>query len=205
MKRLVLFSVFYSIFLAGCIFSTRTPEPPSASATFIWVPATTPNLLIQNFIGAIKILDASDYQRVFISTTESTGNSVQNFSFTPAADINQSSRGIFADWNAQSEGTWVTNLAAQLPVNSQISVLLTDTVIDQSANSASLSYDYVISMPASAPSVIPGVVQGSIQFQLAFITTDEGTKEWRIVSWSDFVPQSGKGPTWSDLKVDLAS
>jgi hypothetical protein len=202
MKRFVLLGVF----LAGCIFSTRTPEPPDASTTFIWVPATTPDYLIQNLTGALKILDATDYIRVFISPTESTSNAERTFSFSPSSDINQSSRSIFSDWSASSEGAWVTTLASQLPQNSQISLLLTDTVIDQSANSATLSYNYVISMPSSlSSSVIPSVVQGSLQFQLAFITTDEGTKEWRIVSWSDFLPQSGNGPTWSDLKVDLSS
>ncbi len=201
MKRLV----FLCAFLAGCIFSTRTPEPPDSSAAFIWIPATTPGLLIQNLVGALKLVDASDYQRVFISATESTSNSLSAFSFAPASDINQSSRGIFADWSVSNEFNWVTDLSAQLPANSQITIILTDTVVDQSTNSASLSYNYTISLPSSAPSVLPGVVQGSLQFQLAFITTDAGTKEWRIVSWSDFVPQSGKGPTWSDLKVDLSS
>ncbi len=201
MKRLVLLCIFS----AGCIFSTRTPQPPDASATFIWTPATTPDLLIQNLTGALTTLDGTDYMRVFISATESASNSQVAFSFTPATDISQSERGIFSDWNVANEGTWVTNLAAQLPQNSQMVLLLTDTVIDQSANSASLSYKYTISLPASTPSVIPAAVQGSLQFQLEFITTDAGTKEWRIVSWSDFVPQSGSGPTWSDLKVDLSS
>jgi hypothetical protein len=202
MKRLVLLSIFFS----GCIFSTRTPQPPSSATTFIWTPATTPDLLIQNLSGALTLIDASDYERVFISATESTSNAIAAFSFTPASDISQSSRGIFAGWNVQSEATWVTDLAAQLPLNSQIILQLTDTVIDQSTNSATLAYDYTITMPSSlSSSVIPSFVQGSLQFQLAFITTDEGTKEWRIVSWLDVVPQSGKGPTWSDLKVDLSS
>jgi hypothetical protein len=202
MKGLVLLSVF----LAGCIFSTRTPEPPNSSATFIWTPATTPDLVMQNFTGALKILDATDYKRVFINATEATSNGVSTFLFSPASDISQSSRSIFTDWSVPNEGTWVTNLRAQLPSNSQITLLLTQTSSDQSANSASLSYNYTISLPFSTSStVIPGVVQGSLQFQLTFITTDEGTKEWRIVSWSDFLPQSGSGPTWSDLKVDLSS
>lgn len=201
MKR----SVFLCAILAGCIFSTRTPEPPNSSTTFIWTPATTPDLLIQNLSGAMKTLDASDYIRVFISATESSNNSTKIFSFTPASDINQSSRAIFSDWSVSNEQQWVTNLASQLPQNSQITLLLTNEVEDQSSSSASLSYNYTISLPSSAPSVIPGVVQGALQFQLAFITTDEGTKEWRIISWSDYIPQSGNGPTWSDLKVDLSS
>jgi hypothetical protein len=202
MKRLV----WLSVFLAGCIFSTRTPQPPNSSASFIWTPATTPDIVIQNLSGALKILDATDYKRVFISATEASSNGVSIFSFTPASDISQSSRSIFTDWTVPNEGTWVTNLNAQLSANSQIALLLTETNADQSTNSASLSYNYTISLPSSTSStVIPGVVQGSLQFQLAFITTDEGTKEWRIVSWSDFLPQSGNGPTWSDLKVDLFS
>ncbi len=205
MKRLPLLGL---TFLAGCIFSTRAPQPPDASATFIWTPATTPGYLIQNLTGALKILDAPDYKRVFISPTEAASNGTMTFSFSPSSNISPSSRGIFtpSNWSVTNEGAWVTTLAGQLPPNSQITLLLTDTVIDQSANSASLSYNYVVYTPAStSSSVIPGVVQGSLQFQLAFITTDEGTKEWRIVSWTDGLPRSGTGPTWSDLKVDLSS
>lgn len=202
MKRLV----FLSAFLAGCIFSTRSPEPPSSSTTFVWTPATTPDYLMQNLTGALKILDATDYKRVFISPTEATSNSVTAFSFTPSSNISQSSRAIFTDWSVPSEVAWLTKLAALLSKNSQITLVLSNPKPDQSSTTASLSYDYAISLPSStSSSIIPGVVQGSLQFQLAFITTDDGTKEWRIVSWSDFLPQSGNGPTWSDLKVDLSS
>ncbi len=201
MKRLVLLSAF----LAGCIFSTRSPQPPDSSTTFIWIPATTPDLLMQDMIGALKTLDAPDYIRVFITSNESTSNAQKSFSFAPASDINQSERALFTDWGISNEQSWVTNLAAQLPQSSQMTLLLTDTVTDESSTTASLSYKYTISLPSATPSIIPQAVQGSLQFQIAFITTDEGTREWRIVSWSDFLPQSGNGPTWSDLKVDLSS
>ncbi len=205
MKRHILFSACFCSLFAGCIFSTRTPEPPNSSATFIWIPASTPDLLIQDLTGTLKILDATDYMRVFVSPTDSIGSGQSTFAFSPASDINQSSRGIFTDWSVSSEGAWVTSLSAQLPANSPITIQLTNPVIDQSTNSASVYYDYTISLPSSASSVIPGVVQGSLQFQLVFVTTTQGTKEWRISSWSDFLPKSGSGPTWSVLKVDLSS
>jgi hypothetical protein len=191
---------------AGCLFSTRTPEPPSSSNTFIWTPATTPEYLLQDFTGSLQILDAPDYMRVFISSSDS-GSGTKTFSFTPAPGLDPTSRGIFTNWNVSSEGAWLQKLSSLLPTSSQLTVTLSNVVTSQnSANSASISADYSISIPSStSSSVLPSVVAGSFQMGLTFVTTDQGTSEWRIVTWSDFLPQSGSGSTWTDLKVKLSS
>ncbi len=191
---------------AGCLFSTRTPEPPSASNTFIWTPATTPEYLLQDFTGTLQILDAPDYMRVFITSSDS-GAGTKTYSFTPAPGLDQASRGIFTNWNVASEGAWLQKLSSLLPANSQIVVTLSSVVTSQSsANTASISADYAVSIPTTtSSSVLPGNVEGSFQMELALVTTDQGTSEWRIVSWSDFLPKSGTGSTWTDLKVKLSS
>src|SRR5437016_13612590 len=95
--------LFLSVF-AGCdLFTTRIPEPPNTSNTFIWTPATTTDFLIENFTGTLKALDASNYMRVFVSVTDSTGSGPKSFTFTPAPGLDQSSRSVFASWNAESE------------------------------------------------------------------------------------------------------
>ena len=198
--------LIFGISFSGCLFSTRPPEPPSSSNTFIWTPATTPDYLLQDFTGTLQILDAPDYMRVFISSSDS-GSATKAFSFTPAPGLDQSSRGIFSNWNVSSEGAWVQKLSSLLPANSHITVTLSNVLPSQSsANSATVSADYSISIPSStSSSVLPNVVAGSFQMGLAFVTTEQGTSEWRIVSWSDFLPQSGTGSTWTDLKVKLSS
>lgn len=195
--------------LAGCgLFSTRAPEAPNTANTFIWIPATTPDILMQNLTGTLDILDASDYIRVFVSSTDSTSTGQKLFSFTPAPGLDQNSQGIFTNWTTQSEQAWVQKLSSLLPSQSQLIVTLTNSVTDQSGgnNSATYSANYVISIPtSSSSSALPSVVQGSLQMQLALVATDQGTKEWRIVSWSDFPPKNGSGPTWTNLKVQLSS
>ena len=195
--------------VAGCsLFSTRTPQPPDTANAFIWIPATSPDILIQNLTGTLNLLDASDYIRVFVSATDSTSSGQKTFSFTPAPGLDQNSQGIFINWNTQSEEAWVEKLASLLPTQSQLIVTLSDPVTDQSGSSNSATYtaNYVISIPtSSSSSALPSVVQGSLQMQLALVTTDQGTKEWRIVSWSDFPMQNGTGSTWTSLKVQLSS
>jgi hypothetical protein len=200
-------SFVFSIAFAGCLFSTRTPEPPSSSNTFIWTPATTPEFLLQDFTGTLKILDAPDYMRVFINPSDSGSGTSKSFSFIPAPNLDQASRAIFTNWNVQSEGAWLAKLSSLLPVSSQLSVTLSNTVTSQSsASAASISANYTISIPSSSSSsLLPSLVQGSFQMELAFVTTDQGTTEWRIVSWTDFPQQNGTIPAWTDLKVKLSS
>lgn len=193
------------ISFAGCLFSTRTPEPPSSSNTFIWTPATTPDYLLQDFTGSLQILDAPDYMRVFISSSDS-GSSAKTFTFTPAPGLDPTSRGIFTNWTVQSESAWLQKLSSLLPTSSQLTLTFLHVVTSQSSATASISADYSISIPSStSSSVLPSVVTGSFQMGLAFVTTDQGTSEWRIVSWSDFLPPNGTGSTWTDLKVKLSS
>jgi hypothetical protein len=198
-----------SAIVAGCsLFSTRTPEPPNTANTFIWIPATTPEILMQNLTGTIGILDASDYIRVFVSPTDSATGGQKTFSFTPAPGLDQNSQSIFINWNTQSEQAWVQKLSSLLPANSRLIITLSNPVSDQSggSNSATYSADYVISIPTSgSSSALPSIVQGSLQMQLALVTTEQGTKEWRIVSWSDFPQHNSTGSTWTNLKVQLSS
>jgi hypothetical protein len=205
----ILVALALSAMVVGCsLFSTRTPQPPDTASTFIWIPATTPELLMSNLTGTLNILDASDYIRVFVSSTDSTSTGQKTFSFTPAPGLDQNSQAIFTNWNTQSEEAWVQKLSSLLPASSQLIVTLSNSVTDQSgaSNTATYSADYVISIPTSSSgSALPSVVQGSLQMQLALVTTEQGTTEWRIVSWSDFPLQNGNSPTWTDLKVQLSS
>ncbi len=207
MTRAFLLVAVFLITLSGCdLFSTRTPEPPNTTNTFIWTPATTPTYLLQNFTGTLQSLDAPDYIRAFIGTTDSTSSGTKSFSFVPAPGLDQTSRSIFTNWTVESERAWLSRLSSLLPAKSQLTVLLSNEVTDETGSTtASISADYTISIPTSSSTVLPSVVQGSFQMQLALVTTEQGTKEWRIVSWSDFLPKSGTGPTWTDLKVKLSS
>jgi hypothetical protein len=205
MKYAILFAVF---FIAGCdLFSTRSPEPPNTSNTFIWTPATTSDYLIDNFVGTLKLLDASNYMRVFISASDSTGNGAKNFTFNPAQNLDQKLRDLFIGWTPESERAWLAKLQSLLAKNSQLTIILENRLPEPtSTTTANFSADYTISIPlSSSSSVIPSVVQGSLQMQMQLITTVQGTQEWRITSWTDNLSKNTTVPTWTDLKVKLAS
>ncbi len=207
MKRLVVLALL-TLPIAGCdLFSTRTPEPPTSGNTFIWTPATTVSYLLDNFTGTLQALDASNYARVFIASSDSTGSGSKAFTFTPSPNLDQGSRNVFLVWIPESERQWLSKLQSLLVKGSQLTVILSNPVIDQTASSsASFSADYTISIPvASSTTALPSVVQGSLQMQLVNVTTEQGSKEWRISSWSDFQPKTGSAPTWTDLKVKLSS
>ncbi len=191
------------VLIAGCIFSTRAPQPPVVSNTFLWTPATTPDFLLENFTGTLKLLDASDYMRVFISASDS-GESSKSYTFSPSPGLDAPSRSIFTVWSVPSEGAWLAKLETLLPANSELSITLSNPAIDEVSGSISEDYAISIPTPASSATVLPSLVQGTLQMQCAQVTTQEGTKEWRIVSWSDYPSKNGTGPTWSDLKAKLS-
>lgn len=204
MKRLLVLAV---ILLAGCdLFSTRTPEPPDTTATFIWTPATTIQTLLDNFTGTLTVFDASNYTRVFVSASDTTGSGSMTFSYSATQALDPTSRQMIANWNVQSEHDWLSKLGALVPKGSKLSILLIPTpIVRQSSPSvASVSASYTLAVPFNPPStVIPDTVRGSFELQLLLVTTETGTKEWRIVSWSDNPPSSGTSSTWTDLKLSV--
>ncbi len=193
--------------LVSCdLFSTRTPETPDLGTTFIWTPAATPATLFDNITGTIVAVDASNYARCFISLqdTVAPGVTPTTYTFIPRAGLDQSSRSIFDTWTVQSEQNFLTKLRASLVNNPKTIITITNKSIDQSnATTARISADYQIVLPLPSNSTLPGSISGSLIFQLVLVTTPEGTKEWRIASWTDFALPAGK--SISDLKIQLAS
>jgi len=193
--------------LASCdIFATRDPEPPDLGSQFIWTPASTPELLLQNFKGTIENLDASDYVRCFVSehdSSESAGQLV--YTFVPRSGLDASGQSIFQVWTPSSEQSFMTKLRASLIKNPRATVTFTNPMIDQSINTATISADYSVVLPVEAGSPLPGAIVGSLHFQLEAVTTEQATREWRIVTWTDFTPQSGGTSTFTDLKLQLSS
>ena len=200
--------ILLTVGFSSCdLFTTRTPAPPDLGSTFIWTPAETPNTLLSNFKGTIEVLDATNYTKCFIGTKDSsvTGEKFA-FSFTPRSGLDAASRSLFDLWNIQSEQNFMTKLRSSLVANPILTVTFSNTSIDQSnSNSARITSDYLILLPVQSNSSIPASISGSLILQVSLVTTEQGTKEWRIVSWSDFAPPSGNSKTFTDLKVQLSS
>lgn len=193
--------------LSSCeLFSTRDPEPPDLGSQFIWTPASTPELLLANFKGTIENLDASDYIRCFVSAQDSSQSGGQlTYSFVPRSGLDAASQSVFQAWEISSEQSFMTKLRNALVKNPRSTVTFMNLNIYQpNANSATVSAEYSVVLPVEANSPLPGALTGSLQFQLESVITEQATREWRIVTWTDFAPQSGGTSTFTDLKLQLS-
>lgn len=201
-------SLILTFSFSSCdLFSTRTPATPDLGSTFIWTPAATPNYLLDDFKGALAVLDATNYTKCFISVKDSsvTGDKPV-FTFTPRSGIDAAKRVIFDSWTTQSEQNFLTKLRASLTANPRLTVTLSNIQINQTnSNSATIDADYLILLPTQSNSSIPASISGSLIFQVVLVTTEQATKEWRIVNWTDFALSQGSLDTFTDLKVQLSS
>ena len=200
------FVVILALILNSCdLFSTRTPASPDLGSTFIWTTASTPNYLLDNFNGTIAVLDATNYTKCFISPKDSsvTGNKLV-FSFTPRPGLDASTLSKFFLWNIQSEQNFMTKLKSSLVTNPKLTVKFNNQNINQlNSNSADITLDYLVLLPVQSNSSTPPSISGSMILHVVLVTTEEATKEWRIVDWSDFAQPSGNSKTFTDLKSQL--
>jgi hypothetical protein len=200
--------LFFLLSLFSCdLFTTRTPASPDLGSTFIWTPASTPSLLLENLKGTLQVLDASNYAKCFFSSKDTAVSGDKfTYSFSPRSGLDAASRSIFDLWNIQSEQNFLTKLKASLVDNPRLTVTFSNSIYDQSnSNSARITSDYLILLPIQSNSSVPASISGSMILQVVLVTTEQGTKEWRIVNWSDFAPSSGNSKTFTDLKVQLSS
>jgi hypothetical protein len=189
--------------LIGCdIFSTRTPQPPDSGSTFIWTPATSIQTLLDDFQGALQVVDAANSAKAFVAPTDSVPSGLSKaYTFVPQSGVDKSP---FVGWNYQSEQSYITKLGTLLPQNPKITVLFTNESINQSnATTGTVTLNYNLLLPVSQSSGVPASISGNLQFQVELVTTSQSIQEWRIAQWQDFADATGTDPTWTNLKADL--
>lgn len=190
--------------LSGCdLFSTRTPDPPDTGSQFIWTPASTPHLLLENFKGSLQEVDGTNHGKCFISDNDSTSTGEKlMYHFVPRPGLDASSQSIFDGWSPTSEKNYIVKLRSLLVKDPKMSVIITNEKIEQNdVHSAKVDFDYTILIPVEGTSTIPTSVSGSAQFQTELITTEQGTKEWRVVWMYDYLASGSSLKSFSDLKV----
>jgi hypothetical protein len=197
-----------TMLISSCgIFDTREPDPPVTGNGFIWVDATSYQILLNNFEGSIEALDAENYKRVFISETDSLlPNGTDNYKFIYNSSVDPSSRAVFTNWDTESERLYLSKLKSFLVNSSRLGLDLKDVTTQQStSNQVIVSADYTLSIPTESSAVIQNTVTGAMILQLRLVKTERGTQEWRIVSWLDNDPKGGKAYSWTDLKANFGS
>jgi hypothetical protein len=194
--------------LSSCgIFDTREPEPPMTGNGFIWVDATSYQVLLNNFEGSVEALDAENYKRVFIGESDSLlPDGTTTYAFLYNQSLDPTSRVIFSNWDTESERNYLSRLKSVLVSSGRLGLDLKNVVTQQSSpNNVIVTADYTLSIPAGASEVVSNTVTGIMTLQLRMVKTERGTQEWRIVKWIDQDPKGGKAYSWTDLKANFSS
>lgn len=179
-----------SLALAACgILETRTPQPPAqTSSTF--VPATSPSIVLDNLINAVRERNTDNYIRCLVDSNFSD----KRFSFVPT-QVAQSTYAIkFISWSLSSERGYFENLKSQTPSTATALLFFSSQKFESVQSDSALftgAYDLVFQHDQSG---VPQEAKGTLQFYLA---TDRN-KLWSIYRWIDL--QTGLDFSWSEMK-----
>lgn len=174
------------------LFDTRTPENPNET-NFNFPPATSPQILLDNFVNSFNQKNAAIYQSCFVPD----GNI---FLFYPSYDALAIYSNIFQSWNLTSEFNFAKNLFSKFsPEEFPLFNLTRQSFSTLSTDSTIFIGDYEISI-YSRDNSINNTYKGKMQLNL--ILEKSGT--WKITRWYDY-KLVDNFPTISFLKAKLNS
>ena len=176
--------------LASCgLLETREPQPPAQTSS-TYIPPTSPSLVIDNIINAIRERNTDNYIRCLVDSNFSD----KRFSFVPTQEAQSKYAIKFNGWSVSSERGYFESLKSQTP-SSGTTLLFFSSQKFQSVQSDSAlftgTYDVVFQHTVSG---VPQEAKGTLQFYMA---TDRN-RLWMIYRWVDI--QSGSDFSWSELK-----
>jgi hypothetical protein len=187
--------LFIALTLTSCeLFMTREPEPPDTSRP-VFVPPTSPELVIQNLINAFSEKNADNYAICFADETFDGFP----FVFQPASDASSSFPGVFTVWDINSERRYFESvslsIAEGVSPELQISTIFPNYL---KPDSAILVTDYRIRLNHQRQD-IPQNYSGTLQF--TFRTKSGGL--WCISDWYDTPPTQSDttAGSWSLIKA----
>lgn len=187
MKKLAIILLMFSAVSCG-IFETRDAEPPDQQRSN-YVPATSPEILIQNLIDSFADKDVVNYQNTFV-----TGLSNRNFTFVPSSTALSRFQNLWPTWNIDSEVQYFNNMKTSVP--DEFPVILSGLSLSPESFSIfgdSLKYnsEYFISVPQINSE--PLIFQGNLELSMINVST-----VWLVYYWKDNAIEDN--PSWSDLK-----
>lgn len=180
--------------LSGCgLFQTRDPESPVTSSG-VNPPASTPEMVLSNFIGAVQQKNLQDYRKLFSDTLTGT----KAFVFVPTADATVRYGSVFSHWSSSSESQYFSNVLASLQTSSYPSLaFLNQSIVRFQSDSAIISTEYLLIMPHKLTTV-PTTFTGRADFYAA----PDKNQSWTIYRWVDFTTK--RDSSWSDCKGAFA-
>ncbi|MFH1196533.1 MAG: hypothetical protein V1720_12590 [bacterium] len=186
-QKITILSIVVLLFAYSCdILTTRDSEPPDQPRSN-FLPATTPEILFQNFQNSIREKNEPNYMASFVDS--SFLNKI--YKFVPSSgSISQYS--ILAYWDLTAEKQYFNHIIASAG-DFPISVTLVETEKSITGDSASFQFDYELSLPFTDES-IPSKYEGTLLFKIQLDTQ----QKWVIYEWEDYKKEAL--PSWSELK-----
>ena len=186
MKNLIFIMLLFSV-ISCDIFETRDAESPDQSRSN-FIPATSPEILIQNLIDSFADKDVVNYQNTFV-----TGLSNRIFTFIPSSTALSRFQNLWPTWNIDDEVQYFNNMKTSVPDELPISLSLSVSPESFSIFGDSLKYnsEYFISVPQRNSKTL--IFQGNLELSMINVNT-----VWLVYFWKDNAIEDN--PSWSDLK-----
>lgn len=177
-------------FLFSCgIFETRSPEDPDQSPV-VFLPATSPEVLMQNFMNSVKYKRLQNYSDCFFGDGK--------YNFIPAQDAFATYQSIFQNWTIAEEQRSFKSIISAASGDNTISLNFEKSQYQYSSpDSIIFSANYEINLPTVQPL---NLEKYNGRMLLIISQTIDGT--YKIVRWSDFQTSNDTiYPSWSILKA----
>lgn len=169
---------------AGCLFDTRDAEEGEGGDS-VWVPPTSPEIVVENLRAALETEVFGDYLRAF----------TDDFLFEPdAADVAQLAierpgEPVYDDWTRDVETATAENIVAGAESVELVLSLISEQIVE---GARLQKYDYTLTLLRSGG---PSVYQGEAWFEIR----QEPTGDWLIHRWLDVItPETDE--SWGRLK-----
>jgi hypothetical protein len=187
MKNLIFIMLLFSA-ISCDIFETRVAESPDQSRSN-YLPATSPEILIQNLINSFADKDVVNYQNTFV-----TGLSNRVFTFIPSSTALSRFQNLWPTWNIDAEVQYFNNMKTSVPDDLPVSLSglsLSPESFSIFGDSLKYNSEYFISVPQRNSESL--IFQGSLELSMINVST-----VWLVYFWKDNAVEDN--PSWSDLK-----
>ncbi len=187
----IVFTVTILLKLTSCdIFDPRSPEDPLQTRSS-FRPATTAEIVIDNFTGAISERNTQNYILCFADPDLSD----RTFEFIPTQDAIRQYGGLFDEWGTREERSYFENLLSRVPQQATMRLDLSQPLFESmQSDSAVYRANYTLTANHSDDGFSSTVFSGTMRLSLA---TDR-TNTWSIHRWTDLKFEDT--PSWSDVK-----
>lgn len=189
MKKII--AAFLMFFLVSCdLLTTRDPEQPNTAGNNN-IPATSPDILFNNFQSSIQDKILENYMQCFVD---------QSFLQKEFRFISSTTQyPILNNWDIDLEKQNFVNLKSRLGTGGSIVLELSNTNTTQIGDSAIYQFDYTLTLSAIGQD-INGVYEGRGEFKI--FLDKRNPPQWVIVEWRDIAIENAL--SWSELKGRLS-